>query len=144
MSPAFSSRAFFDSIMPAPVLWRRACTSLAVNFSLLVIVLSRQNAAGGFRRRESYPSSAGSPASSGEPISSPPVLSRAAIASGFARLRLGLFFRFLSPSPSGSAPRSELYVYDSDSSVSSLTGASRRASPIASALDLVLTSSVQV
>src|SRR5688572_13911842 len=33
-SPLFSTRAFLASIIPAPVAWRRACTSLAVNSAI--------------------------------------------------------------------------------------------------------------
>jgi hypothetical protein len=46
MSPLFSSRAFLQSIMPAPVRWRSSWTSLAVKVAGMLVVTLILAAAG--------------------------------------------------------------------------------------------------
>src|SRR2546425_4597726 len=133
-SPAVSSRAFLQSIMPAPVRARSAATSFAgISFTIDTPPPPHENAAlaplglGGRRSvvhrnarvRRAQPSPSPPPldsAGAGAGAGASSVLSRAAIASGFGRrLRRARFF-FLSPSPSASTPVSVEYVTPSPSS----------------------------
>src|SRR2546429_2232035 len=143
-SPAVSSSAFLQSIIPAPVRARSSATSFAgISFTVATLLTLRKNAAlaplgseGGGRLSTETGNVRAQPSPSAPPLDSAgagagasSVLSRAAIASGFGRRlrRPGLFF-FL-PSPPPPTPPSAGEVTPSPSSAAPRQGHLSRASP---------------